>query len=206
VLDKHVAMMEMMCYGGVDLDDIDAALAYVAADANIQNVLLVFNSPGGSVIGVPETAARVAALSPHQERHTLSAIRLSAAPPFTSARRPRSFYVTPSTYSGSIGVIVRPSSISRRTCSRKDHAHDHQERQIQGHRHAAPPDHRRKSSTMLQAQSDRIMGMFTTAVKSGRPKMSADAMQGQVFFGTEAVEVGLADAVVSSLDEVLAQF
>src|SRR5205085_3969170 len=34
VLDKHISMMDMMCYGGVDLDDIDGALAFVAADAN----------------------------------------------------------------------------------------------------------------------------------------------------------------------------
>ncbi|TMJ17852.1 MAG: hypothetical protein E6G94_01270, partial [Alphaproteobacteria bacterium] len=33
VLDKHISMMDMMCYGGVDLDDIDGALAFVAADA-----------------------------------------------------------------------------------------------------------------------------------------------------------------------------
>jgi hypothetical protein len=107
VLDKHISMMDMMCYGGVDLDDIDAALAYVAADANIRNVLLVFNSPGGSVIGVPETAARVEALSRAKNVITFSDSVCCSGAVYIGSQASE-FFVTASTYSGSIGVIRPP--------------------------------------------------------------------------------------------------
>jgi signal peptide peptidase SppA len=205
VIDKHVALMEMMCYGGVDLDDIDAALAYVAADANIQNVLLVFNSPGGSVIGVPETAARVAALARTKNVYTFSDSIICSAAIYIGSQASQLF-VTPSTYSGSIGVIKPPIL---------DFSKNLQQNGITPYiiksgkfkdtgTQLRPPT--AEELDLLQAQSDRIMGMFTAAVKAGRPRMSAENMEAQIFFGSEAVEVGLADAVVSSLDEVLAQF
>jgi ClpP class serine protease len=36
--------------------------------------------------------------------------------------------------------------------------------------------------------------------------MTADSMQGQVFFGRQAVEVGLADAIVPDMAAALAAF
>jgi signal peptide peptidase SppA len=205
VLDKHISMMDMMCYGGVDLDDIDAALAYVAADANIRNVLLVFNSPGGSVIGVPETAARVEALSRAKNVITFSDSVCCSGAVYIGSQASE-FYVTASTYSGSIGVIRPPIlDFSEALKEQKITATIIKSGKFKDTGSMLRPI-TDEEKTMLQAQSDRIMGMFTTAVKSGRPKMSADAMQGQVFFGTEAVEVGLADAVVADLNEALAAF
>jgi protease-4 len=59
---------------------------------------------------------------------------------------------------------------------------------------------------MLQDYVDRTNKLFKDAVKSGRPRMSADNMEGQIFFGRQAVEVGLADAVVADMAAALAAF
>src|SRR5262245_4913300 len=63
VIDKHLTDFEMSCYGGYDLADFDAALSLISQEDRIERVVLNINSPGGSVTGVPEAAARVAALT-----------------------------------------------------------------------------------------------------------------------------------------------
>jgi protease-4 len=205
VLDKHVAMMDLICYGGCDLDDVDAALNQVANDNQIRNVLLVFNTPGGSVIGVPETAAKVAELARIKNVKSFSDSKCCSGGIYIASQASE-FFVTESAYTGSIGVISGPfldfskalekegiTATTIKSGKWKDTGSP-----------VRPMTDDEKA--MLQARSDKIMAMFTGAVKRGRPAMSKDAMQGQTFFGAEAVEVRLADAVLPDLNAALAQF
>jgi ClpP class serine protease len=45
--------------GALDLDDIAAAMIKVGADKSVDGVLMVFDSPGGTVSGVPELSRLV---------------------------------------------------------------------------------------------------------------------------------------------------
>ena len=205
VIDKHVSLMDLECYGGCDLDDVDAALEQVGSDDSIQNVLLFFNTPGGSIIGVPETADRIYALA--QKKNVKSFCdSICCSGGIFLASQASEFFVTKSAYTGSIGVISGPFlDFSKQL--------EHQgitPTIIKSGKFKDTGTELRPMTddekTMLQERSDRIMGMFTGAVKRGRPSISAASMQGQVFFGSEAVQVGLADAIVSDLAEALAQF
>jgi signal peptide peptidase SppA len=203
---KHAEEWECEFLGLTDLDDVDAALAQVAADANIRNLFLNFvNCPGGSVVGLPETAARVAALALVKNVIAFSDSQCTSAGVYIASQASE-FFVTESTYSGSIGII-RPPIID---ISEQLKANGVKATIIKSGKFKDTGTMLRpitpEEVAMLQATSDRIMGMFTAAVKSGRPKMSADNMQGQIFFGREAVEVGLADAVVADMNEALAAF
>jgi signal peptide peptidase SppA len=203
---KHAEEWECEAFGLTDLDDVDAAIAHVAADANIRNVAFVFvNCPGGSCIGVPETAARVEAL-----RRTKNVISFSDSVCCSGgiyiASQASEFFVTSSAHTGSIGAI-RPPIID---ISEQLKANGVKTTVIKAGKFKDTGTMFRpitpEEIAMLQAYVDRVNAMFTAAVKSARPRMSADAMEGQIFFGREAVEVGLADAVVADLSEALAAF
>jgi ClpP class serine protease len=56
----------------------------------------------------------------------------------------------------------------------------------------------------IQSSVDRSNDIFKDFVRSRRPAAEESAMEGQWFDGAEAVAYGLADATVSTLDEVLA--
>jgi capsid assembly protease len=203
---KHCDDFEAMIFGLCDLDDIDAALAQVAADANIRNVLLNFvNCPGGTIIGVPETAGRVASLASAKNVFAFSdSVMCSAA--IYIASQASQLFVTESTYSGSIGVILPPiidMSVMMERAGIKATIIKVGKFKDTGTQLRPVTDEEKK---MLLAQGELIFGMFTAAVKSGRPGMASEAMQGQVFFGREALEAGLADAVLPDLAAALAQF
>jgi capsid assembly protease len=203
---KHAEEWECEFMDLTDLDDVDAALAHVAADANIRNVALNFvNCPGGAVIGMFETAARV-----EQLRRTKNVISFADSVCCSAgaliASQASEFFVTPSAFTGSIGVI-RPPIID---ISEQLKANGVKATIIKSGKFKDTGTMLRpitpEEIAMLQGQNDLIMEMFTDAVKAARPRMTADSMQGQIFFGRQAVEVGLADAVVADMNEALAAF
>ncbi len=112
VIDKVLTMGEMECYGGVDLQDVDRALATAAADPRITHVVLDIHSPGGSVIGVAETAARIAALRATHEVHAyISGMACSAG--YYLASQADVIAAGPSAVVGSIGVYIAVLDASR---------------------------------------------------------------------------------------------
>jgi ClpP class serine protease len=62
-----------------------------------------------------------------------------------------------------------------------------------------------KEAAFIQASVDRTNDQFRAFVRSRRPSVSEDDMQGQWIDGDEAVARGLADATVSGLPEVIAR-
>lgn len=204
VIDKHLSLFELDCYGGVDLDDIDAALAQVANDDQIRNVMLVFNSPGGSVIGVEETANKVYALG--QEKNVKSFTdSVCASGAIYIASQATEFFATASSYVGSIGVILALLDFSKQLEMDGITPNIIKNGKYKGMGSALKPltDEER---AIFQATSNKIYGMFTAAVLRGRPDVSDETMQGQCFFGSDAVEAGLVDAIVPDLAAALAQF
>ena len=59
---------------------------------------------------------------------------------------------------------------------------------------------------LIQSQVDEIYAEFTATVSSSRAKATLAVMQGQTFRGQRALEAGLADALVPSLNEALERF
>lgn len=103
VIDKRISSFEMECYGGVDLSDVDAALAQAANDPRVDTVVLDINSPGGSVIGVPDTAKRIADLRATKEVHAYINVMACSAG-YYLASQADVIAASPSAIVGSIGV------------------------------------------------------------------------------------------------------
>jgi len=111
-IDKSLTMMEMQCYGAVDLDDVDSALSLAAGDKRVDTIVLDMNSPGGSTVGVKETAQRIAQLTKEKEVHAyISGMCCSAA--YYLASQTDLIAAGESAIVGSVGVYIALLDASR---------------------------------------------------------------------------------------------
>jgi signal peptide peptidase SppA len=197
IIDKHISDMDMMCYGGADLADFDAALIMAAENPQVERVVLCINSPGGSVTGVPESAARVAALARQKEVFAfVDCMACSAA--YYIASQAGQVSVASSAMVGSIGVYLTLLDATRAA-------------EMEGYKVELITAGKFKAmGSPFKPLSDEERGMFQeqvtalhtgfrAAVRTGRGGAGApvfdSAMEGQVFYGEKAVENGLADEI-----------
>ena len=203
-IDKNLSALDRMCMDATDLRDVDNALAAVAKNAAVKNVLLIIDSPGGSVTGVPETAAKIAALA--QTKNVFAYCEgMCCSAAYWLASQCDQIYSTSSAQMGSVGVYLALIDQSTRLANMglkvnliKD-----------GTLKAAGAGFKQltdEERAHFQDQVSQIGDEFRAAVKSKRPSISNDTMQGQSFFGGRNVDLGLSDATVADLDEALAQF
>lgn len=180
---------------------VDAALA----DPGVEGILLDIDSPGGEAGGVFELGERIRAadaLKPIWALASDSAFSAAYAIGSAASR----LTVTRTGGVGSIGVIAMHVDQTARDTQQGYRytaitAGD-QKSDFSPHEPLDPQAHAR-----LQAEVDRLYGIFLTHVATMRA-VDVDAVratQAGVYFGQDAVTVGLADAV-GSLDGVLAEF
>ena len=103
VIDKIISQFDMDCYGGCDLADIDQALSLAANDPRVDTVVLDIDSPGGSVLGVADTAARIAKLRETKEVHAFIPAMACSAGYYLASQADR-ISAAQSAIVGSIGV------------------------------------------------------------------------------------------------------
>jgi signal peptide peptidase SppA len=95
-----------------DYADIRASLRRALADSSVRTIDLVIDSPGGSVIGLPETADAIhAANRVKPVRAFVSGIAASAA--YWLASQASTITLTPSGEVGSVGVLDLHADISK---------------------------------------------------------------------------------------------
>ena len=104
-IDKNLSQLDRLCTDATDLNDVDNALAAVANDRTVRNVLLMFDSPGGTVTGVPETAARIAALA-EQKNVFAYCEGMCCSAAFWLASQCTQIFSTSSAQMGSVGVYL----------------------------------------------------------------------------------------------------
>jgi signal peptide peptidase SppA len=204
VIDKHVSLFELDCYGGVDLDDVEAALKKAAMDPNIRKIMMVGDSPGGSVVGVHECAMLFREIGRKKDTAFFSDSIAASAMIYIGSQANES-YCTHSAYWGSIGVY----------CALLDETQWLEDQGLKvnlikagkykamGASFKELTDEERE---IIQERTNQLYDMFVETVQSTRPKVKIDTCQGQCFVGEEILKVGLADAMVRSLDDALAAF
>lgn len=98
-------------YADSDYSEIRANVRRAAADSSVKTIDLVIDSPGGSVLGLPETADAVQAANRVKPvRAFVSGIAASAA--YWLASQASSIHLTPSGEVGSIGILDLHADIS----------------------------------------------------------------------------------------------
>lgn len=195
---KYISQMEADC-GGLDLQHVEADLREAASDARVRVIVLHFNSPGGSVTGIPELAALIREINASKPVFAFSD-SMCASAAYWLASACTEIVVTPTAEIGSIGVYsaLVDESVAWATNGYKLElmkAGTHKAAGIPG-LPLAPEDR-----ALIQAEVDAIYGMFTSDVNAGRNGVASEVMQGQTFMGGAAVAVNLADGVVASLTD-----
>jgi signal peptide peptidase SppA len=191
--------------GLTSYEAIGAQLDAALADPAIHGILLDVDSPGGEAGGVFELAERIRAADAVKPVWALAAESAFSAA-YALAASASQLALTRTAGVGSIGVIALHLDQSAR-----DAQDGYRYTAITAGKHKndfsphAPLDP--QAAERLQAEVDRLYGMFVTHVAAmrGLDVETVRATEAGLYFGEDAVAAGLADAVASR-EAFLAQF
>lgn len=185
-------------FGMADYNDVESMLMAAEADESVEHVLLHINSPGGTITGLPELAEKMRGMSKPMTAYTDS---MAASAAYWLASQADNVLVSETAEVGSIGVYVALLDQSRwldmqglkvNAISAGKHKLDY----------APFRPLSEDAEARLQANVDKWHDRFKTEV-SIKHSIPSENMEGQTFEGYEAVEAGLAGAVVNSMTDVL---
>lgn len=176
---------KMMCGPQiVDLSALDGLLDEIAADDSIDTVIFNWNSPGGMMIGLEETAGRLREIAAEKRLIAYTDYQCCSAAYFLAVACDE-FYAAPSAVIGSIGTYCAGLDDSR--------AWEMEGMELilaksgnlkaMGHPGKSWSEEER---AWLQEKSDAAGQEFRDQVTSRRGSVPEEAMQGQWFFAKEA--------------------
>ena len=192
VIGKHLSAIETFC-GGVDVDQTLAVIEQAAVDDEAETILLWFNSPGGVVTGLPESAARLREINTGIKQCIAYTDDMCCSAAYWLAAQCDYIFSAPSSDVGSIGVYLAWLDATE-NAEREGYklelikAGDFK---AMGHplKHLSTAERK-----LLQAGVDDIYSRFKAAVTNARPSVEDSTMQGQTFSFEAQLETGLVDA------------
>lgn len=199
ILGKHLSGMEMDC-GGCSIDKTSALLSAADKDPDCERIVMVFHSPGGTVTGIPELAAKIKDIGTRKPVIAYTdGMCCSAA--LWLASQADTFLCSPSAMVGSVGVRCMVLDESERLAKAGVKAESFTSGKFKdmGASYKPMTDEERK---MMQARVDGIGKTFRAALTASRI-IAAEDMEGQTFSGEEAAAKGFVDGMASDLEEVL---
>jgi signal peptide peptidase SppA len=185
----------------VDLSLLDELIEDLANDDRISTVVLVFDSPGGSVIGLEETASAIRELATEKRLVAYTDVQMCSAAYYLAAACDE-IYAASSSCIGSIGTYIALLDDSRawemeglelklfRVGNLKAIGHPGKK---------MTPDEEK----FLQDTAEAAGGEFRSWVTRRRPDVEESNMQGQWFFAKSAPK-GLVDGLYNNLAALLA--
>lgn len=199
VLGKHLDSMEMAC-GGCSIDRVASLLTAADKDPDCETIVLMFNSPGGAAMGIPELAAKIKDIG---TRKNVIAYTdgLCCSGALWLASQCDTFLASPSSIIGSVGCCLTVPDESRKL-------------ELEGVKMQSIYDGKFKMTgssfrpltqdeiEMLTIRVQSIGAAFRAALTSARA-IAPEDMQGQAFTGEEACAKGFVDGLANDLDEVL---
>lgn len=206
VLDNGIAVLDiegvmapkanlfMQVSGGVSTQIAESQIKQAHADEDVAGLILKIDSPGGSVLGVPELAAVIRAFDKPIVALTDGTLASAA---YWVASQCDAVYATGSTVDvGSIGVVATHQYREADKTQTTEITAGKYKRITSQHQ---PLSEAGKED--LQAKVDYIYSLFVDAVALGRcctaEAVLKDMADGRVFIGQQAVDAGLIDGFES---------
>jgi signal peptide peptidase SppA len=181
-------------FGMMSTDRLQEAVTELITRADVQAVVFKFNSPGGMAQGTPETAAQIAALSASKPTIAFTdSMCCSAA--YWMASQCRLVLATLSADVGSIGTYLALYDYTEYLAKEGIKLELFARGTYKALGIAGRPltDEQR---AFLETEVDRTNARFLAAVRSARPGVTDETMQGQWFDGEQALAAKLIDQVV----------
>lgn len=193
ILINRPSLVELFYYGAEDTEKLTGLVYQAAKDPEVRGIVLDIDSPGGYVVGISELgdAVRQASKKKPVVAHS-SGLMASAA--YWVGSQANEIVVTRSSIIGSIGVYAAYYDYSARLAALgvKVEVFANKEGTYKGAGlQGTSLSNEQRELIQQQVQDD--FNEFRRVVRSTRPNVSDDAMQGQTFPGRKAVASGLAD-------------
>lgn len=196
IIEQRMNLLMAIC-GGTSTELVGKALDQAVADQSVKSILLLIDSPGGSVFGVEELGAKILAARA-KKRIVAVADSLAASAAYWIGSQASEFYATPGGLVGSVGVYL-----AHRDESAKDAKDGVKTELISAGQYKTEGDPSQPLSedarAHLQSIVDDYYSRFVNAVAKGRgltaKKVLADFGQGRVFPSAQAQARGMVDKV-----------
>jgi len=198
VIGRKVSMLEKSS-GVTDVNDIADALS-AAEEDDTDGIVMRFDTPGGTVSGVPELAMLMREVG--ESKPIVAYVDgMAASAGYWLASQSHAIVTTPSSVVGSVGVYMAMLDTSRAfemQGVKMDviKAGKYKGVGIQG------TSLSEEQRALIQAEVDEIHAMFKGAVNIGRGGVADEYMQGQDFMGEKSVSIGMADQL-GTLDDAV---
>jgi protease-4 len=179
----------------------------VEEDESVKAIVLRVDSPGGTVSGSDELHHRLARLAEKRQLPVVVSMGGIAASggyylAMANGGRDDVIFAEPATLTGSIGVIIPAFDLSqmlKRLDVRDDSIASGPLKQMLSPTRDRPPEIAVREREVLQSLVDDMFRRFKAIVRSGRPKLDAEAVDkvatGQIFTASQALEAGLVDRI-----------
>lgn len=183
--------------GGASAQMLTQQISSMRADPRVRGVVLDFDTPGGSVFGIPAMAAEIRSLASEKPTVSVSTGMMASAGYWTGSAA-NAVYVSGETdYVGSIGVVATHSYNPRETGPKTTEITAGKYKRMASDN--APLT--KEGQAYIQQQVDQIYGAFVDAVALHR-KVSASAVlenmaDGRIFIGQQAINAGLVDGIAT---------
>ena len=188
--------------GGADMEELTAQIDAMVANPAVKRIAFNVSSPGGTVLGTPELADKVANIPLPTMAYTKDLMASGAVYAFSQADQ---VLASRSAYVGSIGVIMVDESYA----GYYEQIGLKMEIFRAGKFKAANVAGEGYTDEMRADEQARIEAMheqFKQVVLRKRSMASRADMEGQIFTGEEAAAKNLITGLASSFAEALAQF
>jgi signal peptide peptidase SppA len=184
---------------GCGCDEVAGMIDIALADSNVDALVFDFRTPGGAVTGIPELGRKIAAIVTKKTIAFTDDECCSGG--LWLAEQCQQFYCTESASVGSIGVWTAYLDLSKamkKAGEKVTEVFAGKYKTMGAYWKSLNPE----ELAMVQASVDKIYAQFKEGVQTRR-EVSEEVMQGQIFDGAEAVEKGLADGVVDSIEDLI---
>jgi signal peptide peptidase SppA len=183
--------------GGTSAEGIGRMLAQAAADPNVGTILYDVDSPGGTVTGVPELAAKMRALR-GQKRQVALVNGMAGSAAYWLASQADEIVSIPSGMAGSVGVFTAHADMSAKLEKEgvKVTMISAGKHKVEGNPFEPLSDDTRG---FIQARVDEAMGWFVADVAAGRGVSVATVREGygegRALTAQDALAAGMIDRI-----------
>lgn len=201
VLGKGMSCLDLMC-GGCDYSHIAQFIELAKANPAVQTVIFDIDSPGGSAQGAPECASVVADLAASKDTIAFTDDCCCSAAYFLASQCGE-IAATNTAIVGSIGTVLAAQDTSREWEMKGIKLELFTSSPLKAAGMDGKPwtDADRAFFTERMNQAD---SWIKGSVRNGRPQIAEEALQGQWFYAQFALQLGVVDVLVSSIDDVVA--
>lgn len=206
VLGQRMNLMSNMS-GGTSTELFARDIRAAAADPNVQSIVILADTPGGTVAGTQAAAAAVRAVRGVKPIATMIQGMMASAGAWIGTAADLVVMDSGTSQAGSIGVVATHVDVSQREQAMGIKTTEI----VAGKFKRAASQYGPLTETgqaVIQDQVDYLYSLFVADVAANRGTSEADVLQrmadGRMFIGQQAVDAGLVDSI-TSLEELIAQ-